>query len=122
MKVILDGKVGIQNLVKELFLIYESSIVNINGEADKNEYEKWYEASYIIGRYKTLTGVEPKQGSIRGSKEARQIDWIRDETKVKEVMLYQEYTKFKRAKFDCTGIKYDENTGRVIEMNYIFNP
>lgn len=32
---------------------------------------------------------------------------------------YYQYTQFKRAKFDCTEVKYDKETGRVVEMNFV---
>lgn len=31
---------------------------------------------------------------------------------------YYQYTQFKRAKFECIEMKHDENTGRVVEMNF----
>lgn len=31
---------------------------------------------------------------------------------------YYQYMQFKRAYFDCTEVKYDEDTGRVVEMNF----
>lgn len=31
---------------------------------------------------------------------------------------YYEYTQFKRARFNCTEFKYDEQTGRVCEINF----
>lgn len=34
------------------------------------------------------------------------------------VIQYYQYTQFKRAKFECTSMEYDANTGRVIEMNF----
>lgn len=46
-----------------------------------------------------------------------------------EVYKYYEYVLFKRAYFDCvsltrvgeTGVTYDENTGRIIKMEFKFN-
>ena len=34
------------------------------------------------------------------------------------VYQYYQYVYFKKAIFECTGIKYDEDTGKVIEMNF----
>lgn len=31
---------------------------------------------------------------------------------------YYEYTQFKRACFNCTGVEYDPNTGRVVKMTF----
>lgn len=36
-----------------------------------------------------------------------------------DIMIYYEYSQFKRTYFDSTGeTKYDKNTGRIIEMNF----
>ena len=48
---------------------------------------------------------------------------------IEEVYKYYEYVQFKRAHFNCTsldgkgksGVTYDSNTGRIIEMNFVFN-
>lgn len=37
-----------------------------------------------------------------------------------DVYKYSEYVQFKRAHFKCTDVRYDENTGRIIEMDYQF--
>lgn len=46
-----------------------------------------------------------------------------------EIYKYYEYVQFKRAHFDCTsldgkgnsGVTYDSGTGRITEMNFVFN-
>lgn len=36
-----------------------------------------------------------------------------------DILIYYEYSQFKRTYFDSTGeTKYDKNTGRIIEMNF----
>lgn len=38
---------------------------------------------------------------------------------IKEIAFkYYQVTQFKRAYFECTGIQYDEETGRVLKMNF----
>ena len=36
------------------------------------------------------------------------------------VYSYYEYVQFKRARFDCTEVRYDENTGRITKMKFKF--
>ena len=35
-----------------------------------------------------------------------------------DALTYNEYEQFKRTTFDCTGTDYDENTGRIINMEF----
>ena len=35
-----------------------------------------------------------------------------------DALIYNEYEQFKRTTFDCTGTDYDENTGRIINMEF----
>ena len=46
--------------------------------------------------------------------EAAKINAIKNVTK-----KYYQYTQFKRALFNCTDVKYDIETGRVIEMKFV---
>lgn len=41
-------------------------------------------------------------------------------SKKNDVYTYYEYVQFKRAKFDCGKIEYDQKTGRVIKMEFKF--
>ena len=36
------------------------------------------------------------------------------------VYTYYEYVQFKRGKFECTNVKYDEKSGRIIKMDFKF--
>lgn len=36
------------------------------------------------------------------------------------VDTYYEYVQFKRAKFDCTSVEYNQQTGRIIKMTFKF--
>lgn len=50
-------------------------------------------------------------------------DELKDSTKGTiryEVYQYYEYMQFKRAYFDCIDTKYNEETGRIIEMDFEF--
>lgn len=38
---------------------------------------------------------------------------------IKATYKYYQYTQFKRACFDCTSVKYDLNSNRVNEMNFV---
>ena len=37
------------------------------------------------------------------------------------IRKYYEYVQFKRALFNCTEMRYDEATGRICEMSFVFN-
>lgn len=37
-----------------------------------------------------------------------------------DVYKYYEYVQFKRARFNCTDVKYNQNTGRVVSMTFEF--
>lgn len=95
------GATGAQNLVKSRGTIFESIIkgINIEGQPD-------YEEGYILSRYKTLTG------------ENATIEEIRNETVIKDVCTYYEYMEFKKLKFECEELTYNEQTGRVSKMKY----
>ena len=111
------GATGIQNLVKNIDTIYQGNIIEYNdGIAD----ESWYDETYIINRYKTLTG-----------KQTNDMDDIRKEDLAEDVLKYYEYSNFKKAIFECTRVDYDDgeinpdgtietNTGRVLEMHFRF--
>lgn len=45
--------------------------------------------------------------------DSNKISFLKD-----AVCQYYQYTQFKRAKFECTEMKHDTDTGRVIEMNF----
>ena len=38
---------------------------------------------------------------------------------LEDAKLYYEYVQFKRAYFNCTGTEYDDNTGRLINMEFV---
>ena len=46
------------------------------------------------------------------------INQIRSKDNVKKILQYYEFMEFKKAEFKCTGITYDDDTGRVIGINF----
>ena len=109
------GTTGITNLVKNKGSIYEGKVIGYNtgtpNTSDISDIKGWYEKDYILSRYKTLTGYA----------EYDDIDDIRDDDNIKDVLKYAEYLQFKKAIFKCTGeIKYNEYSGRVEEINFAF--
>jgi len=92
------GVTGIQNLVKNIDTIYQGKIIGHNSGNDVDS--SWYDMTYIINRYKTLTGKECD------------INAIRDPGKVKDVLKYYEYSYFKKSLFKCTRIDYDDGEAR----------
>ena len=39
----------------------------------------------------------------------------------KDVYRYYEFIQLKRARFNCTNVEYDSDTGRIIKMEFKFN-
>lgn len=110
---VFGSKTGIQNLVKNIPTIYEGFIIGYNGKPTPGDESAWYDASYIISRYKTLTGVEPV-----GTTEDNKIDWIRKDENIEMVSEYYQYTQFKKETFECTLLEYYPDTGRVSKMAF----
>ena len=72
--------------------IYNSSL-SINQKIQEINEKKWL----------------PKSVTTYGS-----LDSVKN-----DILIYYEYSQFKRTYFDSTGeTKYDRNTGRIIEMNF----
>ena len=60
------------------------------------------------------------KGSI-GTTNQKKIRWIRDENHIKDIFRYYEYMQFKKGKFKCTGVTYDDiNTGRINGLSFKF--
>lgn len=112
----LESKYGANSLTNlttgltKIFIAYSSTDVekDVAIENFKNAYKKNQIDNINI---ENITWENIKEGST-----------IR-----KDVYQYYEYVQFKRAKFNCqknsysdTNIKYNEKTGRIIEMNFKF--
>ncbi|MCI8383633.1 MAG: hypothetical protein HFJ33_02000 [Clostridia bacterium] len=57
------------------------------------------------------------------SKKVTILKWeeINEGSKIrKDIYTYYEYVQFKRARFDCTNIEYNKNTGRIVKMEFKF--
>ena len=113
------GPTNAQNLVKARGAIFEGDIIdyngypyNIDGTINKKQLRNWYQKSYVIGRYKTLTGKN------------KDIDYIRSSINLEKVLKYYEFMEFKKAEFKCTEVNYDDggtgesNTGKIIGMDF----
>ena len=50
------------------------------------------------------------------SKEDSQKSKIQEATS-----MYYQYTQFKKAYFNCTGVDYDNSTGRIIKLDFEFD-
>lgn len=49
-----------------------------------------------------------------------QYKQINTDDNKEKVCTYYEFMQFKRARFDCTDVKYNNGTGRIMEMNFKF--
>ncbi len=70
------------------------------------------------------TEDKSKQLYLRNTKKSETFDNInkKNGTIYNDVCTYYEYVQFKRAYFDCTDVRYNNNTGRIIEMQFKYNP
>ena len=101
------GATNAQNLTKNINTIFASKVMFYNGQPeDIYEEKNWYQQSYIENRYRALTGKNLS------------IDDIRSEDIVKKALQYYEFVEFKKAKFNCTGVTYDNGTGRVTGISF----
>lgn len=99
------AKNGIQNLSKSTGSIFQGKIIGYNGQPNTtSERRTWYEKGYVEGRFKTLTNLH------------KEIDEIRNEETIKDVIQYSEYMQFKKASFKCTEVSYDNVSNRVSKM------
>ena len=99
------------------------SETSLSVDDKKNDVGKMYDA---IRTYQATTG--------NSNKYKVDFDWVKNNnyTEVKkkyEAMInenalnlykYYEFVQFKKAKFKCTKLHYDEQTGKVDELNFEF--
>lgn len=82
----------------------------------------------ISNLFPTAIDRETEEKSIqlylRNTKKLETFDNInkRNGTIYNDICTYYEYVQFKRAYFDCTYVRYNNNTGRIIEMQFKYNP
>lgn len=60
-----------------------------------------------------IINVDPTTGKLIDSTSRNRLQTIKEITS-----QYYQYMQFKRAKFDCTEVKYDTETNRIVEMNF----
>lgn len=99
----LENKYGQNNLVSLVTGLTKIFISDDSSEAERiqavNDYNK-YNKGIPISSWSSI-----KENSV-----------IR-----KDVYRYYEYIQFKRAKFDCESVTYNQKTGRITAMNFKFN-
>jgi len=91
-----------ETIAKAVLLYYrnvENSRFEALGVGSKKNFEENFNAKYMDA-YKKIQA----DGSIK-----------------EDVYTYYEYIQFKRAYFDCTDVKYNKNTGRIIELTFEYN-
>ena len=96
------GKASVNNLaagISNLFLSGSPS------EEDKRKAENLYKKN--TGKEVSFINLKNDMDSDRGI--------------YTDICTYYEYIQFKRAHFNCTDSKYNERTGRIIELDFEFN-
>ncbi len=93
----------------------------------ENKYQKKYIAQ-LVSNISTFMDIYNSSSSLNQKiQEINEKRWLPksitsygslDSVK-NDILIYYEYSQFKRTYFDSTGeTKYDKNTGRIIEMNF----
>lgn len=125
--------IKITNTPTDLIAVAETA--GINNVTDAQLKKLAMEISYILIDEITESNFENENRRIRAQiiKNVLKIDisTLSDGTyrtqgsdinkinTIKEIVRkYYQYTQFKRAKFECTEMKFDTNTGRVEEINF----
>ena len=96
------GKASLNNLaagISNLFLSGSPS------EEDKHKAENLYKKN--TGKEVSFINLKNDMDSDRGI--------------YTDICTYYEYIQFKRAHFNCTDSKYNERTGRIIDLDFEFN-
>ena len=96
------GVTGINNLVSGISNLF---LTGNPSEDDKEKAERLY---------KRCTGNDINFIELQNSIGKNQGIYA-------DICTYYEYVQFKRAHFDCKDSKYNENTGRIIELDFEFN-
>ena len=127
---------------KNLVNIIKGNIVTLT-RANTNEFEKAIsqkinEAKDIAksdeGMQKLASGVSNLFGktsekdqltaiklwNANANKRVVNYEDINTEENKNAVYTYYEYMQFKRGRFDCINVKYNEGTGRIIQMDFEF--
>ena len=106
----------IESLAKDIYGIYEEKVKDYNELPPGESYDAtWTTPSELIRKYQSITGLK-----LSGTDSTDIIrNNIRKPSKAKAVLEYYEYMQFKKADFECTDVRYDDNnSGRIIGMDF----
>ena len=123
----LNTKFGItitEEKLQKLSADVSNIVLDENDENDPGEYSKRFERArllkYILG-VNIVTADSGTSNEIVIDNETGITSPI-SEDKMKSIKRiaakYYQYTQFKRACFECTDVKYDVETKRIVEMNF----
>lgn len=109
----------IDGIIKEAIAIAKNeSGIQTLAAGVSNLFDKTDERSKMAAINLWNANAKNKTDSSKSTEE--QYKTINTEENKNQVYTYYEFMQFKRAKFDCVGVEYNENTGRIIEMNFKF--
>lgn len=100
-----------------------SSSSSINGDQQKKDIIKMYNA---ILEYQKAVGNNTKYSVDKSAVEKYQYSSVAGLYKMMidenatNMYKYYEYVQFKKAVFKCTKLNYDESTGKVDELEFVF--
>ena len=101
-------------------------VLAVNEETDEDEYSKRFKRAtllkYILGLNVGTTESNPGEDYdiiIDNETGETHTSYITKMDIIKDIACeYYQYTQFKRACFECTEVKYDPETKRIVEMNF----
>ncbi len=74
-----------------------------------------------IRNYNKAIGKEEYQVTTTTGENTINTYWSKIDSKKTYVYRYYEYMQFKRGKFDCTEVEYNNETGRIVSLTFEFN-
>lgn len=110
-------KLGIDNITGSQLQSLSSNIANII--IDENATDAWSIRNRLKRKEIIKTILDINIDVSSDDAKTATLDSKNNIEVIKEIASqYYQYTQFKRAYFDCTEVIYDEDTGRVCEMNF----
>ena len=102
------GQDSLTNLTTNLTKLFpDADVVKTYTDTEKQLLIKNFNAASKIVKIKDATDIDSKNPDTKNT--------IRQ-----DAYTYYEYVQFKRAYFNCEVVQYDENTGRILRMDFVF--
>ena len=102
------GQDSLTNLTTNLTKLFpDADVIKKYTDTEKQLLIKNFNAASKIVKIEEATDIDSKNPDTKNT--------IRQ-----DAYTYYEYVQFKRAYFNCEVVQYDENTGRILRMDFVF--